>query len=108
MKFSPEKGKVLISPHKDIMVTKVLPVPDEEKNAGKNLATDIMETKNVKTKVKANYQLGTVLASFENRWKVGEVIVYKLGMGVIDFDLLKKTKLVEEYAVVGVWDDTKE
>jgi len=83
-------------------VTRTITELDEDKNKGKNPVTDTMETRVVKKKVRANFQLGRVVAAFEGKYNEGDVVVYK-PVGAVDFDLIKDTKLVEEYAVVGLW-----
>jgi hypothetical protein len=104
MKLNPVQGKILISPYKEIMVTRTITELDEEKNKGKNPVTDVMDTKKVKKKVRANFQLGTVICSFEDKYKEGVIVAYKPA-GAVDFDLIKGTKLVEEYAIVGICED---
>lgn len=104
MKLNIVQGKVLISPHKEIKVVRTITELDEEKNKGKNPVTDVMETKVIKKKVKANFQLGTVIYSFEDKYKEGSIIAYKPA-GAVDFDLIKNSKLVEEYAIIGTCED---
>lgn len=85
-------------------MTRIVTELDEEKNKGKNPVTDTMETKKIKKRVKANFQLGTVVSAPEGKWKEGDIVVYKPA-GAVDFDLIKKTKLIEAYAIVGTWTE---
>lgn len=84
------------------MVTRTLIELDEEKNKEKD-PTEILETKEVKRKVKANYQLGEVLSCHPSfKYKVGDTVVYRPTRRV-HFDLIKKSFLLDDYEVVGLW-----
>jgi hypothetical protein len=89
----------LVKPLKEIKLTKkVLVETDETDEDG------VKQTKEEKKRVPANQQLAEVLVVPQgNRatWAVGDTIVYS-GRG-IDFDLIKGTRLVRHFEVIGKW-----
>jgi len=107
MKYKAVQGKILIAPKKEIKVTRTITEPDDEKNRGKS-PTEIMEVKETKRKVKANFQIGVVVAApSTSAYAVGDTIVYRPGI-FVDFDLIKNTKIGDEYAVIGWWNESDE
>jgi hypothetical protein len=95
MNYKPVQGKTLISPLKEIKVTRTVTEPSGEKDAD-----GIMQVTKTKTKVRANFQLGTVLVS--NVFAAGDIVVYRPAVAV-EFDLIKGAKLIDDYAIVGQW-----
>jgi len=99
-KFISGEDFYLVKPLREIKLTKkVLVETDEVDEQG------VKQTKEEKKRVPANQQLAEVLVKPSgNRavWEVGDTIVYS-GRG-IDFDLIKGTKLVRVFEVLGRWD----
>lgn len=106
MKFTPRPNRVLVLPRKEVKLTKSWVVPDEEKNKDKG-PNDVREVKTVKQKVPANCQIGVVLASGINGIVPGDVVVYRR-VNLFEFDLIKKTLLLDDYQVVGFWNENEE
>ncbi len=92
----------LVKPQREIKVTKkVIVGTDEEDEDGVKI------TKEEKKRVPANQQLAEVLVKPSGPravWEVGDIIVYS-GKG-IDFDLIKGTRLVRTFEVIGKWQDS--
>ena len=76
-------------------MTRTVTEPSGEKDAD-----GIMQVTKTKTKVRANFQLGTVLVS--NVFAAGDIVVYRPAVAV-EFDLIKGAKLIDDYAIVGQW-----
>ena len=95
----------LVKPLKEVKLTKKVIVPDEGAEPNEDGTKPVKE---VKKRVPANFQLAEVLvvpqSSRQNLAAIGDTIVYRLNSGV-DFDLIKGTKLVRFYDVIGLWQD---
>ena len=100
MKLEISTGRTVIKPLKTVQVTRVRTELDEEKNKGKNPATDTMETKEIKIRVPANYQRGEVIFSSNPKYLPGDIIIY-MNKGPISFDLIKNTVVVDDYTILG-------
>ena len=100
-------GRTLLRPLKPIKVSKKVSVPDEEKN--KDLKPgDVKETKVVKQKVYANFQLAEVVAisEFQKTYSVGDTVVFKPGRD-ITLDLVPDAILVNDFDIIGKWIEDK-
>jgi hypothetical protein len=75
---------------------------DDEKNKDKDPLKDEMEVRQVKSKAPYEMQLAEVLSSGDQRYPVGTVIVYSVKF-VKEFDLFKKTFLLSNHDVHGVY-----
>jgi hypothetical protein len=114
MKFTPRLGKILVLPRKEVKVSKDVPVVNEQVEVVKEtneVTGQVSEVKEktavvVKRKVPANYQIGVVLASVNPGINVGDVVVFK-NIHYLNFDLVKKAILVDEYQIVGFWNENE-
>jgi hypothetical protein len=93
----------LVKPLREIKLTKKVTIPDEDAEPEKDGTKPVKE---VKKRVPANQQLAEVLVTPSGNRptlaKVGDTVVYS-GRG-IDFDLIKGTKLVRVFEVIGLWE----
>ncbi len=103
----------LIEPFKEIKINKRVTVPAETpkpidpENLDEVQDAAPAETKQVTKKVPANFQLGRVLVkpqAEKAKFEVGEVVVYRGRTGE-DFDLIKGSKLIRWFEIIGLWVD---
>ena len=102
-KYRPIEGKLLVKPLRERTRTVETIELDDEKNEGKDPIKDEMETRKVKSKAPYEIQLAEVIASGDERYPVGTIIVYSIKF-VIDFDLFKKTFLISNFDIKGTYD----
>ena len=106
--YRPLEGRVLVEPM-TLFITKTIgtvsePILDDE---GKEVLLDngIPEMKMIEGEIKVNkrHQRAIVLQlpEDENRFKVGDVIIYEIG-GLSEFDLIRGVSIIRKYNVVAV------
>ena len=98
--YQPPKGKLLIKPLKmrSRMVENI--VLDEEANKDLDPLKDEVKTKKIKEKAPFEVQLATVIASSDEDYPIGSVVVYSIKF-VKEFDLFKAAFLVSNYDLYG-------
>jgi hypothetical protein len=96
-------GRSILKPLRVIKITKKIPKLDDEANKDKKPG-DVLETKNVKEKVIANFQLAEVIftSNVPKVFTIGDVVVFRPGRE-IELDLIKKTVVVNDFDILGKW-----
>jgi co-chaperonin GroES (HSP10) len=105
--FQPSDDRILVKPLKPVMITKLLPTPPKVEPKSVEEAENAEPTEPTKQKVEANVAKGIVLvlgsAYTDNNPEgiaVGDV-VYFHRMSGMPFELLKDSRLLRRYEVLG-------
>ena len=105
--FVPTDDRILVKPLKPTMITKLLPTPPKELPRSVEEAENIEPTEPSKQRVEANIMKGIILnlgmayeESNPEGYQVGDVIYYHKMSGM-PFDLLKDSRLLKRYEIIG-------
>jgi len=105
--ITPTVGKMLIKPLKEVIVSKRITVPDDEKNKDKK-QNEVMETKKVTKRLPSNFQLAKVVSVPVTNalYEVGDIIVFRPNPAAyLSVDLIKDLYLIDNFLVVGKWNE---
>ena len=106
--FQPMDDRILIKPLKPIMITKLLPTPPKEGAKSMDELETMEPTEPTKQRVEANIQKGIILklgteynVVNTQGFEVGDIVYFWKSSGM-PFDLLKDSRLLKRYEVLGI------